>query len=329
MARSVLVTGADTVWGGRLVAARAADPNSGPVVGLGSAEPFVALGRGRFVRSPLDYPGLRDILGDADFDTVLHLSLATDSSGRSSRRLHEINVITTMNLLAAVGRPGTTVRHLVVKSSTIVYGSSPKDPSRFEEATARQAPPGSAVEASLIEAEELVRQFAEENPAIAVSVLRVADALGPDVETSLTRNLARGYCPSIAGFDPLVQFVDEDDVVGAIDHVTAHAISGTYNVAADGVLPWSEAVHACGARLVPLPPIKPAWVAAPLSRLGLLEFPPDVIALLHYGRGVDNDKLKRTGFGYRCTTAGALGRFGTLLGQERRDRRFIPGRPTS
>ena len=57
--------------------------------------------------------------------------MVTNSDGISNRRLHEINVIGTMNLLAAAGASGSSVRHIVVKSSTLVYGSSARDPSTF------------------------------------------------------------------------------------------------------------------------------------------------------------------------------------------------------
>ena len=46
--------------------------------------------------------------------------------------------------------------------------------------------------------------------------------------------------------------------------------------------------------------------AAPLRRLRLVNLPPETLALLRFGRGVDNRKLKGAGFTYRFTTAGAV-----------------------
>ena len=54
--------------------------------------------------------------------------------------MHEINVIGTMNLLAAAGAAGSSVRHIVVKSSTLVYGSAASDPNTFLEDTPRTSP---------------------------------------------------------------------------------------------------------------------------------------------------------------------------------------------
>ncbi len=54
--------------------------------------------------------------------------------------MHEINVIGTMNLLAAAGAAGSSVRHIVVKSSTLVYGSAASDPNTFQEDTRADEP---------------------------------------------------------------------------------------------------------------------------------------------------------------------------------------------
>ena len=49
--------------------------------------------------------------------------------------------------------------------------------------------------------------------------------------------------------------------------------------------------------------------AAPFRRSRIVELPPELLDLLRYGRGVDNRKLKRAGFEYRYTTAGAVDSF--------------------
>ena len=46
--------------------------------------------------------------------------------------------------------------------------------------------------------------------------------------------------PTIAGFDPQLQFVEQDDVIRAIEFVVDQRLEGVYNVAGDGRLPWSE-----------------------------------------------------------------------------------------
>jgi UDP-glucose 4-epimerase len=306
MASRVLVTGADTFWGGRMVQALESDPSMDVILGMGTSAPSVPFERAEFVRADQNYSILHRIVQATLVDTIVHTFMVTNSVGRSHRAMHEINVIGTMNLLAAAGASGSSVRHIVVKSSTLVYGSSARDPSTFLETTPRAGPARHSIERALVEAETLVRDFSEDNPATLVTVLRCANVLGPHLTTAISRNLSRLFCPSIFGFDPLLQFIEEDDVVRALLHVTRGEIPGLYNVAGDGRLPWSEVASICGTHLVPLSPYRPLKLH-PLARL--FNLPPELEDLLRYGRGVDTRRLSATGFEYAATSVGAVHSF--------------------
>jgi len=309
MGRRVLVTGADTFWGGRMVQALEADPEMEIILGMGSRNPSVQFERAEFVRADQTYSILHRIVQATQVDTIIHTFLVVDSTLVPQRALHEINVIGTMNLLAAAGAAGSPVRHVVVKSSTLVYGSSEKDPNTFKEDTPRSRTPRTRVERSLVEAEALVQDFSQDNPSTVVTVLRFANVLGTDIVTSISKNLSRPICPSIFGFDPLLQFVEEDDVVRALEFATRERIPGIFNVAGAGRLPWSEVASICGTRLVPLPPWRPGLAISPLVHLGIFELPPELESLLRYGRGVDTRRLTAAGFDFRYTSAGAAQSF--------------------
>ena len=305
MGRRVLVTGLSTFWGGRVAQALEQDPGIDVIVGLDTDEPTVELERTEYVRADQSYSILSRLVRATRVDTVLHTFLMVDSTGISDRKLHETNVIGTMNLLAAAGAAGSSVRSLVVKSSTLVYGAGPRDPDWFRESTPRTTPATTSVERSLLEAEDYLSDFADDNPHVTVSLLRFANVLGPDIRTPLSRLLDLPVVPAVAGFDPLLQFVEEHDVVRAILHVMGDEVPGIFNVGADGRLPWSECAALCGRRLAP---VLPAFGADRL--LGAFErfteLPPEVLALLRFGRGVDNSRLTSTGFRYTHTSAGAV-----------------------
>jgi UDP-glucose 4-epimerase len=309
MGRRVLITGLDTFWGGRMAQALEADPDFEMILGMGTKEPQVQLERTEFVRADQTYSTLSRIVHATQVDTIVHTFLAVDSSQAPARALHEINVIGTMNLLAAAGAADTPVRQVVVKSSTLVYGATERDPTWFREEVSRSSPARTRVERSLLEVEGLVRDFAEDNARTVVTVLRFANVLGSDIVTPISSNLSRRICPVIVGFDPLVQFVEEDDVVRALDHVTRQRVPGLFNVAGDGRIPLSEVASMTGARRFPLPPFATSAYAAPLVRANVLEFPPEMGSLLRYGRGVDTRKLKATGFVYRYSSAGTVESF--------------------
>jgi UDP-glucose 4-epimerase len=129
--------------------------------------------------------------------------------------------------------------------------------------------------------------------------------IGDDIETPLTRALRLPLVPSVAGFDPRFQFVHEDDVIRAILFALDHSLPGAYNVAGDGLLPWSEVAAICGKRTWPLPPIGAGLMASPLKLLGV-DLPEEYMSLLKYGRGVDNRRLTRAGFTYEHTSAQAV-----------------------
>jgi UDP-glucose 4-epimerase len=309
MGRRVLITGLDSFWGGRMAQALESDPEVEMILGMGTREPTVPLERTEFVKADQTYSILSRIVGATQVDTIVHTFLVVDSTRVSSRALHEINVIGTMHLLAAAGQSGSPVRQVVVKSSTVVYGSASTDPTWFREEMGRTSPARTRVERSLLEVEGFVRDFAEDNPATVVSVLRFANVLGTDIVTPISTNLSRPICPAIAGYDPLLQFVEEDDVVRCLEHVTRQRIPGLYNVAGNGKLPWSEVTGICGTRILPISPVGTHAAAAPLVRMGLIEFPPELESLLRYGRGVDTTRIGKTGFSCRYTTAGAVESF--------------------
>jgi len=306
MGRRVLVTGLGTFWGGRVAQALEADPTVDVIVGLDTVEPSVELERTEFVRADESYSILARIVDAARIDTVLHTFLVADSSQMKPRTLHEINVIGTMNLLAAASAAGSTVRRVIVKSSTLVYGSNPEDPAFFSEDMRRSQPARTLVESSLLEAESYIRDFADDNPDVAVTVLRFSNVLGPDIVTPLSHALTLPLVPFIAGYDPRLQFVHEDDVVRSLLFVLDRDLRGAFNVAGDGVLPWSEVARICGKRLFPLSPFGTGTVARIMKVVTPCDLPPESLELLRYGRGVDIRRLRQAGFRYEYTSAGAV-----------------------
>jgi UDP-glucose 4-epimerase len=303
--RRVLVTGLGTFWGGRAAQALEQDDDVDVIVGLDIEEPSVELERTEFVRADEGYSILSRIVKAARIDTILHTFLIVDTTRTSPRTVHETNVIGTMNLLAAAS--GTsTVRTLIVKSSTLVYGSNPEDPAWFREDMRRSRPPRTPVEQSLLEVEGYLRDFADDNDHVNVSVLRYCNVLGPDIRTPLRSALELPLVPSVLGYDPSFQFVHEHDVVRSMLYVLENDLRGVYNIAGDGKLPWSEIVRICGKRMAPLPPIGTGAAARALRLTGVVDLPPETLDLQRHGRGVDNRKLRRQGFQYDFTTAGTV-----------------------
>src|SRR4051794_23221879 len=291
MGRRVLITGLGTFWGGRVAQALEREPEVEVIVGLDREEPSVELERTEYVRSDENYSILSRIVQATKVDTIVHTFLIVDSTQMPGRLLHEINVIGTMNLFAAASAPGSTVRNVLVKSSALVYGSSPQDPVWCREDYRRTAPVKSRVERSLLEVEGYVRDFAVDNPHVTVSLLRFSNVLGPDIVTPLSKALRLPFVPSLFVFDPRFQFVPEEGFARSMLFVVGEAGPGIFTVAGDGLLPWSGVAHLGGKRTIPMPFAGGGLAASSLRPLGA-DLPAELPELLKSGRGIDNRRLK-------------------------------------
>ena len=96
--------------------------------------------------------------------------------------MKEINVIGTMQLLAACQK-AETLRKLVVQSSVSVYGASPRDPAKFTEDMSPRVQPRTGFGKDSIEIETYVRGLARRRPDVVVTTLRLADLMGAGVDS--------------------------------------------------------------------------------------------------------------------------------------------------
>jgi UDP-glucose 4-epimerase len=311
--KRILITGLSTYWGGRLAQALERFPDVEAVIGVDNEEPTVELERTEYVKVGAQHALLRRVVEAAEIDTVVDTRLVVDSAMTSSSKAHENNVMGTMNILAACTGADSPVRKVVFKSSTHFYGCHTDDPAFFDETMRRPQQPRSGIEKDIVEAEASVNEFAERHPDTTVSILRFANVLGPDVETSHIKLFSLPAVPMILGFDPRYQFVHEDDVVHALEHAVAHRVPGTYNVAGDGVLALSEVAGLLGK---PYAPILPPWgtgiATSVLRRLGV-EVPAEALEQMRYGRGVDNRRFKASGFHYQHTSRETVLKLGEHL----------------
>jgi UDP-glucose 4-epimerase len=215
-----------------------------------------------------------------------------------------------MQLLAACGK-SESVRRVVVKSTTAVYGASPRDPAIFTEDMPAKSLPGSGYAKDAVEVEGYVRGFVRRRPDVAVTTLRFANFVGPFIDTPLTRYFQLPVVPTAFGFDPRLQLVHETDAIEVLRLAATEDRPGTFNVAGDGVLLLSQAIRRAGKLAVPVPVPTVALVGRTIRRSGVVDFSPEQTQFLNFGRVVSNQRLKED-FGYRPAydTAAA---FDTLL----------------
>jgi UDP-glucose 4-epimerase len=293
----VLITGVSRYLGGRLAALLAADPGIERVIGVDVVPPRQDVGRTEFVRADIRNPIIAKVIASAQVDTVVHMSVIATPFGAGGRTaMKEINVIGTMQLLAACQK-APSLRKLVVKSTTAVYGSSSRDAALFTEGMEPKAQFRSGYGKDSIEVEGYVRGLGRRRPDVDVTLLRFANFIGPRIDTPLTRFFALPVVPSVFGFDPRIQFVHEDDGIEVLRRAVVENRRGTFNVAGDGVLLLSQAIRRAGRVAVPVPSPAVSMVGSLFRRAGLVDFSPEQVQFLEFGRGVDTNRL-RTDFGY-------------------------------
>jgi UDP-glucose 4-epimerase len=290
--RTILVTGVSRYLGGRFARLLTSDPAVARVIGVDVVPPPHDIGDAEFVRADIRNPVIAKVIARAAVDTVVHMNvIATPTVAGGRVSMKEINVIGTMQLLAACQKAPGVVR-LVVKSTAGVYGSSPRDPAMFTEETGAKVLPRTGWGKDSVEVEGYVRGFSRRRPDVAVVQLRFANIIGPGIETALTDYFGLPVLPSVLGFDPRLQFVHEDDALEALRRATVGEATGVINVAGDGVLLLSQAARLAGRPTLPVPAPVTGPVGQVLRRFGVVDFTGEQLRFLSYGRVLDTTRMR-------------------------------------
>ncbi|MDT9681564.1 NAD-dependent epimerase/dehydratase family protein [Streptomyces sp. TRM76323] len=310
MGRVVLVTGVARQLAGRFVRRVVRDPGVDRVVAVDAVAPEHPLDGAVFVRADIRQFAIGRVLAEHGVDTVVHMDVSASppAGGGGRAAAKETNVIGTMQLLGACQKC-PTVGRVVVRSSTGVYGSAPRDPAVFTETTPPKSLPGGGFAKDVAEVEGYVRGFARRRPDVAVCVLRFANILGPGADSPLAQYFSLPVLPTVLGYDPRLQFVHEDDVLDVLRIASSEPRrgtlnSGTFNIAGDGVLTLSQCARRLGRPTLPLLPPAVTWAGTALRTFGVSDFSPEQIRLLTHGRVVSTVQMRETlGFDPTHTTA--------------------------
>lgn len=307
----VLVTGACRFLGGYLVARLAQNPLVERIIAVDAVAPSKDLlrrmGRAEFVRADIRNPFIAKVIRNGDVDTVVHAaaaSYAPRSGGRAT--LKEINVMGAIQLFAACQK-APSVRRVVLKSTSEVYGSHPHDPVMFTEDSGARRPPGEGFARDSIDIEGYARGLGRRRPDIAVTILRLANMIGPAMDTALSRYLAGPVVPTVFGYDARLQLLHEQDALGALERATMAGRAGTFNVGAAGVIMMSQAIRRSGRIAMPVPR-SALWAVDSLRRATrYTELDREQLNYMSYGRVMDTARMRNDlGFVPKWTTVEAF-----------------------
>jgi UDP-glucose 4-epimerase len=144
-------------------------------------------------------------------------------------------------------------------------------------------------------------------PDMRTVVLRTCYTLGPSLTGTLATYLLPKRVPTVLGFDPLFQFMHEDDCARAIADAACSELRGVYNVAGPQPLPLSALIKASGRTAVPLPE---ALFTGLLGRFGLPRLPRGAVNHIKFPVVVDDAAfLRATGFAPEFDEQQTIGSF--------------------
>lgn len=297
MPETVLIAGVSRHLGGAFARRLSNDDSIGRIIGVDVVPPRHGIGRAEFVRADIRSPLIGRIIAEHEVDTVVHAGvIATPRAGGGRATQKEINVIGTMQLLAACQK-AESVSKLIVKSTAGVYGSSPRDPAMFTEDMSAKRLPRSGWARDCVEVEGYVRGFARRRPDVQITTLRFANVIGPRIRTAMTDHFSLPVVPLPLGFDARLQFVHEDDCVAAVARAVEMPGLGAVNVAGDGIITASQAANIAGRPFLLVPKATTGAVSGVVKKLGLVDIGTDQLDLLAFGRGLDTTRM-REALGY-------------------------------
>ncbi len=195
----------------------------------------------------------------------------------------------------------------MLKTTSEVYWSSAHDPVLFTEDSSSRRPFREGFAKDSLDIEGYVRGMGRRRPDIAVTILRLANMIGPAMDTTLSRYLAGPLVPTMFGRDARLQLLHEQDALGALERAAMAGKAGTFNVGADGIMMLSQAIRRAGRIPLPVPGFG-VWALDSLRRANkYTEINREQFDYLSYGRVMDTTRMRaELGFVPKWTTAEAF-----------------------
>lgn len=224
------------------------------IVGFDQRRPLGIDSRIRFHAVDLTAPDaaaeMAERLRDERVEALVHAAFRTDSTADLAR---DRALETDGSLRVIDACIEARVSRLVLASSTMLYGPRHDNPNFLTEDHPLRGHPDAHVVANRIEVESLLADCARRVPQLEVTVLRSCWVLGPRFDDRVSRYFAMPVVPKLLGYDPMLQFVHEEDQLDAFEQAALSSHPGVFNVVGRGILPLATLLRLGGRRPIALP----------------------------------------------------------------------------
>lgn len=232
-----------------------------------------------------------DIFRLHKIDALLYLGRIGSTARVTTRYRYEQNVLGVKACLSYGLTRG--VKHFVMVSTHQVYGASPKNHLYFTEDEPLLAHASLPSLSDAVEMDHEATEFMWRHRSIKMTVLRPVHVIGPGIESPLTLAMRRKWSPALLGYDPLIQVIHQDDFQQALLKVLKKPRSGVFNLAGEGVAPYSSVLRVAGAEVVPVP----QFMFRTLFSCTRFRWHQHVLNLMKYPIIID-DRLLRSVYGF-------------------------------
>ena len=251
---------------------------------------------------------LGDIFVENEVESAIHLVFIMKPT-RDSNGSRQIDVNGTLNFLDACRQ--AQVKHILYLSSHTVYGAHADNAESLSENSPLRPLSGFQYSEDKVDAERQLIDFAASHKDVCLTILRSCPVIGPNAGNSVVTSMFKSIMIRVAGYDPPMQFVHEDDLVELIITLLSQKKAGIFNVAGDGEILYTEIARLCGRRMVSFPDkllyllMNFSWALhlqneSPASGLQFIKYPPIT----------STEKLKReVGFKFNYSSKEAVASF--------------------
>jgi len=236
------------------------------------------------LRATYNKTGIEDVFRKNAFDRVLHLGRVGNLKESPGRRF-DLNVVGTQKIMNLCVQHGVT--RVVVLSTFHIYGAHPSNHIPISEDEPVRAGFDFPQLADAIQLDNMASTWVYQHPATSVCLLRPTNVIGPRLRNTMSDLLRSPRIPKLLGFDPMTQFLHQDDLADAIVRAAESDVRGVFNVAGETAIPWSAAIELAGAKTWPVP----APLAGVISRL-VGAAPPYLLDFLKYPCVITDVKLR-------------------------------------
>ena len=228
-----------------------------------------------------------DVFRKSRPEAVVHMATVTHLRFRSEER-YRINLGGTRAVFEYAHQYGA--KHAVFVGRHTYYGAGSDHPLYHHEDDPPMAVTTFPELADLVAADLYACTSLWRVPTLTTAVLRICYVLGPTGVGTLAAFLRGRRVPVIWGYDPLYQFMHEEDIATAISLSIQHRLRGVYNVAGPSPLPLSVVVRESGRKIAPMPEVA---FKALLGRFGLPNLPPGAVQHIKYPVVVDSAPVRK------------------------------------